>query len=153
MKKYRIKLALLLGLLSSQAAFAGPYGDDLSKCLVNSTTQADRQALVKWIFSTASLHPAVKTMVSVSEKQLDDSNRYTAELLTKLLTESCRSEAEKALQYEGPVTFQTSFQVLGQVAGQELFSSPEVAVAMSAGLAKHLDARKLASLSLAIQKK
>lgn len=146
MRKHMIKLALLLGLLSSQVAFAGPYADDLSKCLVGSTTQEDRMALVKWVFSAASAHPAVKSMVSVSEKQLDDANKGTADLFMSLLTVSCKSEAEKTLQYEGQVTFQTSFQVLGQVAGQELFSSPEVTAAMS-GLGKHLDSKKLESLA------
>ena len=34
-----------------------------------------------------------------------------------------------ALQYEGASTLETSFMILGQVAGQELFSSPEVAAA------------------------
>lgn len=146
MRNPTIKLALVAGLLASQTAFAGPYGDELSKCLVNSTTQADRVALVKWMFSAASLHPALKGMVSVSPQQLDDANKYTAGLLTRLLTESCRAEAEKALQYEGMATFQTSFQILGQVAGKELFSSPEVTVAMS-GLARHVDGKKLESLA------
>jgi hypothetical protein len=140
------KLALLLGLLSSPVAFAGPYTDDLSKCLVNSTTKEDRVALVKWMFSAASVHPAVKSMVSVSAKQLDDANKRTADLFMNLLTISCKSEAEKALQYEGEVTFQTSFQILGQVAGQELFSSPEVVSAMS-GLEKYIDGKKLESLA------
>lgn len=152
MKNRTIKLALLLGLLGSQAALAGPHGDDLSRCLVESTNQADRQVLAKWGFSAASQHPAVRSVVTVSEKELDDSNKYMAELLTRLLTQSCRSEAQKALQYEGPVTLQTSFQALGQVAGRELFSSPQVAVAMAAGLTRHLDAKTLATLSSAMQK-
>ena len=140
------KLAWLMALLGAQSVFAGPYADDLSKCLVASTTQEDRIALVKWVFSAAAAHPAVKTMVTVSEQQLDDANKSTAELFMKLLTVSCKVEAEKALQYEGAMTFHNSFQILGQVAGKELFSSPEVATAMS-GLRKHLDAKKLAALA------
>jgi hypothetical protein len=38
-----------------------------------------------------------------------------------------------------------SFQVLGQVAGAELFQSPEVARVM-AGLEKHVDKKKLDAL-------
>jgi hypothetical protein len=138
--------ALLSVLLSVPTALAGPYADDLAKCLVASTTQEDRLTLVKWMFAAASLHPAVKSFTSVTEKQLDEGNKSTAELFMKLLTDSCKSEAERALQYEGPQTFQTSFQVLGQVAGKELFSSPEVAVAM-AGLEKYVDKEKLEALA------
>ena len=128
--------------------YAGPYTNDLSKCLVESTSIRDRIDLVKWMFSAASLHPAVSSIASVSEEQLDAANKSVADLVMKLLTESCRQEAEKALKYEGEATFQASFQVLGQVAGQELFASPEVAAAMS-GLGKHLDEEKLKSLTKA----
>jgi hypothetical protein len=145
MTMHMIKLTLLAALLSPPLAFAGPHGDDLSKCLVEKTTQEDRMALVKWVFSAASAHPAVKGLTSVSAQQLDDANKATAELFMKLLTESCRSEAENALQDEGVTTLQASFQVLGLVAGQELFSSPEVSVAMS-GLQKYVDSQKLESL-------
>ena len=131
--------------IAASNTYAGPYTDDLSKCLVESTSTRDRAALVKWIFSAASLHPAVRSIVSVSEEQLDEANKTAADLIMKLLTESCRQETQKALKYENEVALQASFRVLGQVAGQELFSSPEVAATMS-GLDKYLDEEKLKSL-------
>ena len=129
----------------SQEALAGPYSDTLAKCLVSSTTTEDRSSLVRWMFTAASLHPAVKPISNVSDEQLDEANRIIANLVTDLLTESCREETEQALQYEGTTTIQTSFMVLGQVAGQELFASPEVAAGLS-GLEKHIDEEKLGSL-------
>lgn len=57
---------LLLALLTVGSAHAGPYSDDLGKCLVASTTAADKGALVKWMFATAALHPAVKSVASVT---------------------------------------------------------------------------------------
>lgn len=122
--------------------YAGPYNNELSKCLVDSTSKKDRTNLVKWVFSAASLNPAVSSIANVSPQDLDKANAQTAKLLMRLLTESCKSETQNALKFEGPVTLQASFQVLGQVAGRELFNSPEVSKAM-AGLAKHLDAEKL----------
>ena len=45
------KLFTLAALLSaSQASYAGPYTDDLSKCMVAATTDQDRGNLVEWIF-------------------------------------------------------------------------------------------------------
>lgn len=124
---------------------AGPYTDELSKCIVASTTTDDRVAIVKWMFSAASLHPAVKSITSVSEEQLDEANKITAKLLMRLLTDSCMQHAQKAIKYEGHRAIQSSFQILGQVAGRELFSSPDVAAGM-AGFEKHFDSEKLESV-------
>jgi hypothetical protein len=126
-------------------AHAGPYTNDLSKCLVESTSAADRAGLVKWMFSAASLHPAVSSIVTISEEQLDQANKWMADLLIRLLTQSCHEEARKALKYEGEMAIQAGFQVLGQVAGQEMFADPKVAAALS-GLEKHVDQEKLKSL-------
>lgn len=146
-----VRLALVVLVLASFAAggaYAGPYTDDLSKCLVESTTPQDRADLVKWMFAAASLHPAVRSLASVSTEQLNDANKKTADLVVRLLADSCRQETQKALKYEGQMTLQASFQVLGQVAGKELFTSPEVATALS-GLEDYLDVKKLESLNLA----
>ena len=127
------------------SAYAGVYTDDLSKCLVDSSSTRDRTVLVTWMFSALSVHPAVKSIVSVSEKQLDEANKSAADLVTKLLVESCKQETEKALQYEGDATIQESFRVLGEVAARELFPSPEVATALS-GFEKYLDEEQFKSL-------
>jgi len=76
---------------------------------------------------------------------MDKANKRTADLFMKLLTDTCRQQAKKAIQYEGQLAIQTSFQILGQVAAKELFSSPEVAAGMSE-LDKHIDEKKLKSL-------
>jgi hypothetical protein len=125
---------------------AGVYADDMARCLVERTTQDDRLALVRWMFSAAAAHPAVESIARVTPEQLDASNKAVAELFVKLMTETCREQTTKALRYEGPSTMQLSFQVLGQVAGNELFSSPEVAKAMS-GLEKYADNSKIQALT------
>ena len=148
MRTQRITAVLLaFAWLSPTNASAGDHADKLAKCLVESTSQRDRIELVRWMFSAASLHPAVKPLSSVSEAQLDNANKVIADLVVRLLTDSCRAEAESALQHEGATTLETAFSVLGQVAGTELFSSPEVAVGL-AGLERHMDAEKLKSLSV-----
>ena len=140
-----IPLALFAITLPS-AATAGPYADDLAKCLVSSTTENDRIQLVRWMFSAASLHPAVEPISSVTAADLDAANKTIADLVVKLLTDSCRAQTKDAIKYEGSATLETAFSVLGQVAGQELFTSPEVAAAM-AGLEHHMDAEKLGELA------
>jgi hypothetical protein len=125
---------------------AGPYTDELSKCLVASTTAADRVDLVKWMFAAASSHPAVRPMSTVTPAQLDAANRKMGALVMRLLTETCVQQTRDALKYEGAATLQTSFQVLGQVAGRELFTSPEVKEALS-GLDQYVDGEKVQALA------
>lgn len=146
MKTNRACLGLLVAMSLSGPAEAGVYVDDMSRCLVESTTKEDRFALVRWMFSAAAAHPAVASISSVTPEQLDASNKTIADLFMQLLTEKCRDQTVKALRFEGPTTIQLSFQVLGQVAGNELFSSPEVAKAMS-GLEKYADNKKIEALA------
>lgn len=133
---------LLLGLLAAGPAHAGPYSDELGRCLVASTTTADKNALVKWMFATVSLHPAVKSIASVTPAERAGFNRDTARLFERLVTESCKAPTRQALKYEGPAALQVAFQFLGQVAARELFADPAVAGGMS-DLERHFDKQKL----------
>ena len=144
MKKHK-QILISAAMLISQAAYAGPYADDLGKCLVAATTKADRESLVRWMFAAASTHPAVGAIAKVSAADLDKANAETGALFMKLMTESCRAQTKAALQYEGTATIEMGFQVLGQVAGRELFTSPEVVKSM-AGLDKYMDKKKLEEL-------
>jgi hypothetical protein len=135
---------ILVGLILTLPAHAGPYTVDLTKCIIESTTKTDREEFVKWMFSAISMHPAVKSLSSVSEEQMRDANEKVAKLLMRLLTESCRVKAGKSIKYEGQIAIQTSFQILGQVAAQELFTNQDVAAVM-ADLEKYLDGDKLKS--------
>jgi hypothetical protein len=141
----RLKEVALIAIFFSSAAHAGPYGDDMAKCLVESTTKEDRIALVRWMFAAAASNPAVAPIAKVSPQTMDDANAAMGALIMRLLTDSCRDKTKKALTYEGPATIQLSFQVLGQVAAGELFSSPEVKNTIS-GVQRHLDAKKLQAL-------
>lgn len=133
---------LLLALLTTGPAHAGPYSDELGKCLVASTTLADKGALVKWMFATAALHPEVKSIASVTPAERTGFNRDTARLFERLVTESCKAQTQQAVKYEGAVALQVAFQLLGQVAARELFADPAVAAGM-AELERHFDKQKL----------
>ena len=146
MKRSMVALCFLVLLSASRFAVAGPFADDMAKCLVNSTSPADRTVLVKWIFSVIALHPDLSALSSISPKQRDDLSRSAGALFQRLLVESCRSETQKALQNEGQQTIQYAFQVLGQVATTGLFSDPHVAEGTK-GLAKYLDEDKLKALA------
>lgn len=138
-----ISLFILLLSLNVTAASAGDYSDALGKCLIDSTSANDRNKLIVWMFSASSQHPVVKDMISVNAEQLNRANKEFASLTMKLLTVDCKAEAANAIKQEGIASLQSSFKVFGQVAAQDLFSSPYVAKAM-AGYVQYLDIIKLA---------
>lgn len=143
----RLHLALLgtglIGcLLAPTHAEAGPYADELSKCLVSSTTAEDRHHLVKWMFCAMAQHPEVRSMSTVTPEQGEQLIAGTARLLERLLTESCLSQAKSAIEFEGPATLPASFKVLGEVAARGLFANPDVS-AFSARIGTYVDEEKL----------
>jgi hypothetical protein len=136
-------LALGSALLTlSLPACAGMYADDLSRCLIEKTTAADKNALVRWVIATTTLHPAVQSIANVSVAERTRANRETALLFERLLTESCIAQTRQAAKYEGAAALQTGFQTLGQVAMAELFANPDVAKGLGE-LDKLIDAKKL----------
>jgi hypothetical protein len=94
------------------------------------------------MFATLALHPAVQTVTAVSDSTRAQLNIAVAALLERLLTVSCRTEARAALKNLGPPAFQASFSILGQVAAQDLFASPQVTAGMQA-FTQHLASAKL----------
>lgn len=138
-------LVVIAAMAFMASSHAGVHTNNLSECLVKSTSRQDRLALVSWLYSAASFHPAVKSIASVSRDQLDTANRNSAELFVRLLTESCKDESEKALKLEGHASIQGSFNALGEVASKELFSDSDVLTAAS-GLEKYLDKQRLKRL-------
>jgi hypothetical protein len=138
---------LIVCLACATPALAGEYSEALGKCLVKSTTQQDRVALVRWFYAAASRHPALKSLANVSEEQLDEASRVTAGLFVNLLTTSCKAEAQKAYREEGPPMLRQSFEVLDKVAGEELMATPEVQASLQT-LRKYLDQDKLKVLSV-----
>jgi len=138
----RMRLFVVLAWLSTvPVSYAGPYSDDLSKCLVQSTTTSDKGTLVKWVFAMASLHPEVKGVSSLTDEQRTELSKTTAAMFTDLITERCKDKALEAVKYEGPGTLQASFAILGQAAMMELFSNADVAAGL-AELGKYFDTAK-----------
>jgi hypothetical protein len=140
-----VAVVFCLAMLACNSALAGPYADDLARCLVRSTSDADKTALVKWIFASAAVHPDVRTLAAVSEGERTELNRVAAKLFERLITDSCRQQTVEAVKYEGAAGLQTSFEVLGQVAGRGLLADPAV-VRSLAEFERYIDKDKVNQL-------
>jgi len=129
----------------SALAAAGPYADDMAKCLVKQTGPADRTALMNWVFAAMALHPDVEAMSTISNELRTEINKSAGALFQRLLVDSCRAETKLALKYEGQPAITSAFSLLGQIAMQELFLNPKVAAGLGE-LQKEMDEKKLAEL-------
>lgn len=124
--------------LGATPAQASVYSDDLGKCLVAKTSDADRAGLVKWIFVAVSANPAVRDMAHVSPAQRDAAPRQAAALMQRLLATDCRPATVAALRYDGTEAIANAFRLLGEVAMRGLMSAPP-AVAELQTLDRHAD--------------
>jgi hypothetical protein len=132
---------LTAGSLAAAPSGAGPYADDLAKCMVRTSTPADRAEFIKFLFSAMAQHPDVASMANIPPRQMEATLKATGELIQRLLLESCRAEAQQAIHYEGMQSVFYSFQFYGQSMAAELFGNPIVAAKMK-DMNKYLDADK-----------
>ncbi len=55
----------IASMLISASCWAGPYGDDLKRCLVESTSRRDNIVLVRWLSKALLAHPEVKDLAVI----------------------------------------------------------------------------------------
>lgn len=146
MKRFLMAAVAAPVLLCGSAAYAGPYSDDLGKCMVRSSTEEDRGALVRWLFSSLAVHPSVKDMATVTPQQREDADHRVADLFSRLLFTSCRKETVEAIKYEGPSAMQSAFEVFGRVSFQALASNKDVSDRMGS-FTKFIDQGEMVRLA------
>lgn len=135
-------LALACAFALPVPASAGVYGDALGKCLVGKSSDADKRTLMAWIFSAIALNPHITPYASITPAQREVMDKDMAALFARLVGETCTLEAREAIKYEGAAAFGSAFQLLGQVAAQQMFVAPEVEQGSQAFL-RHLDEKAL----------
>jgi hypothetical protein len=127
-----MKLKYLAGacLSLAQPAHAGPFAEDLGRCVVNATTEADRSALMRWMFVAVAGNPVFADIVDVTSAQRQQATRAAAAVFDRLLLRACRRESMLALRHEGNGGLEAGFRALGMVAGREMMSTPEGSVSL-----------------------
>ena len=130
----------LLGV--TQFAVAGPTVDQLSDCLVKSTTATDKTAVLQWTFVALSVHPDLKTYSNVTDEQRTQLDKKLAQTLQRILVEQCSAQAKAVIQAEGLQAVGDSFQELGSISGEEILKNPEVKQQLK-GVVRYLDLNKL----------
>lgn len=138
------KSVLLVGALlgTTQFAVAGQAVDQLSECLVKSTTAADKTTVLQWTFTALAQHPELKAFSQVSEAQKTQLDQKIAQTLQRILTEQCSAQAQAVIKSEGLQAVGDSFQELGSITGEEILKTPEIKQQLN-GVLKYIDLNKL----------
>lgn len=140
--KNRWLLTLLLAFAPLLPAQAQTEVQALSSCIAEGASSQDRKDLARWMFVAMAAHPEMKAISSVSAAATEAASKAAGELFTRLLAETCTAQVKAALQVGGPAALQSAFQVLGQLAMQELMGDRDVLASMAI-LERYIDKQKL----------
>ncbi len=137
--------ATLLG--ASQIALAGPKVDQLSNCLMKSTTPTDKTVVLQWTFVALGNHPDLKAFSNVTATQKEALDKNLATVLQRILVEQCSAQTKAVIQTEGLQAVGDSFQELGSITGEEILKTPEIKQQLN-GVLKYVDLNKLVTTFL-----
>ncbi len=137
--------ATLLG--ASQIALAGPTVDQLSDCLMKSTTATDKTVVLQWTFVALGNHPDLKAFNNVTATQKEALDKNLATVLQRILVEQCSAQTKAVIQTEGLQAVGDSFQELGSITGEEILKTPEIKQQLN-GVLKYVDLNKLVTTFL-----
>lgn len=141
-------MVMALGVFgATQIATAGPTVDQLSQCLVKSTTATDKTAVLQWTFVALSTHPDLRSFSNVTDDQKTQLDQKFAQVLQRILVEQCAEQTKAVIKAEGMQAVGESFQQLGRTTGDEILKNPEVKQQLK-GVIRYLDMGKLVSTFL-----
>ena len=134
-------------LSAAQIAAAGPTVDQLSDCLVKSTTATDKTAVLQWTFAALSTHPDLKRFSQVTDAQKTELDKNLATVLQRIPVEQCSAQTKAVIQAEGIQAVGEAFQQLGQSAGEDIVKDPAVRQQLQ-GTLRYIDLNKLVTTFL-----
>ncbi|MGE8594190.1 MAG: hypothetical protein ACN6NY_02940 [Acinetobacter faecalis] len=141
-------LLVVLALMgATQMASASATVDQLSDCLVKSTTDADKKVVLQWTFVALSAHPDLQSFSQVTTEQRDGLDKNLAQVLQRILVDQCSAETKAVIQTDGLQAVGDSFQELGQETGEQILKTPEIKDQYK-GLVRYLDLSKLVTTFL-----
>ena len=141
-------LLVVLALMgATQMASASATVDQLSDCLVKSTTDADKKVVLQWTFVALSAHPDLQSFSRVTTEQRDGLDKNLAQVLQRILVDQCSAETKAVIQTYGLQAVGDSFQELGQETGEQILKTPEIKDQYK-GLVRYLDLSKLVTTFL-----
>ena len=126
----------------TQVTLAGPTVNQLSDCLMKSTTVTDKTTVLQWTFVALGNHPDLKAFSNVTASQKEALDKNLATVLQRILVEQCSAQTKAVIAAEGVQAVGDSFQELGRITGEEILENPEVKSQLK-GMLRYVDLNKL----------
>lgn len=145
LRTFLISATLLLG--ATQVTIAGPTVDQLSDCLMKSTTATDKTTVLQWTFVALGNHPDLKAFSNVTATQKEALDKNLATVLQRILVEQCSAQTKAVIQAEGLQAVGDSFQTLGKTTGEEILKNPEINNQLK-GVLRYIDLNRVAQTFL-----
>ena len=129
--KNLVKVTILsIGLLSGTSVIASTPTEQLGTCLIDTLNGKERKNLAKWIYFAIGSHPEIKSFMNATTDDIQKSDEYVGKLITKILTVDCPEELSAANKSD-PMAIQKAFELVGQVAMQELMANQDTMKALT----------------------
>jgi hypothetical protein len=125
---------------AAQAQARDPFGE----CLRAHSSRADRDVLIRWVFTGVAQSPAVRDLARVDEAKRVETSRQAGQLITRLVTRDCRAEAMDRIKGD-PAALQGSLAIVGRDALMDLARDPAV-VGAFAGVVQYVDMGSIAMM-------
>lgn len=138
--RHVLMATVLLG--ATQVTIAGQEVDQLSECLIQSTTATDKTTVLQWTFVALSSHPDLKNFSQVTPEQKEQLDKNLAQVLQRILMDQCSVQAKAVIQTQGLEAVGDSFQELGKITGEEILNNPEVKSQLK-GVLRYVNITKL----------
>jgi len=135
---------LIAGLMIQTPVLAESPTDRFAVCMADNLNGKERKNLAKWIFFSIAAHPEIKPYSRASRQNVEESDQYVGKLITRLLTADCPGELKSASASD-PLALQKAFEMVGQVAMQELMTNQEVMKTLT-NYAQYADQEKINKL-------
>ncbi|MGO1063198.1 hypothetical protein [Acinetobacter lwoffii] len=126
----------------TQVTLAGPTVNQLSDCLMKSTTVTDKTTVLQWTFVALGNHPDLKAFSNVTASQKEALDKNLATVLQRILVEQCSAQTKAVIQAEGLQAVGDSFQELGRTTGEAIVKNPEVNQQLK-GVLRYVDLNKM----------
>jgi len=127
--------------INAPLALAEPI-EDLARCYVEKTTEADQLVLARWMFASLAQHAAVGKYAKVTEADLKAVTVEASGIMQRLVTADCAEVARTAANAQGLGAVSQALQVLGQVASRVLLTDEKVGRSLNA-VNTHMDEEKI----------
>ena len=134
---------LALSIVAAPASANNPT-QTFATCLVDTLDGKERKSLAKWIFFSLAAHPEISPYSKATQEDIQESDVFMGQLVTRLLVDACPAEL-KAANAADPRALQSAFELVGQVAMQELMTNDEVMRTLT-NYATYADLDKINSL-------